>query len=535
MADPAPTGPPPTGGRFDPDQLFGRMALLAGHLTPAALRKALGQWASGGHGTFGHFLVERGWIPREAFPALQEEVERHTRVARYLRARRRDIALARLVLERGFGSVGPINDAIREQAALEAGGRGLFLGQILVKRGILTAQQFLEINLEVSRLDLFCESCDRRFRRDLLEDSGSEANPLCPECGEPLLYPGAPEPVLLDSDAAGGSTSAGTNATERNAREYGARVDDTGVYQLVDLGIPREIGPYRILEEMARGGMGIIYSGIEEKTGRHVAVKVLRDAENAKDVELKRFHQEIQVASRLRHPNLVTVLHSGVHDGTPYYTMEYIRGRTLRQLLRDGGLELDRAVRILIDVAHGIAYAHSMQVVHRDLKPSNVLVEESGRALVTDFGLAKFRSLAGGTITRSGDTIGTPHYMAPEQVAARPGEVDHRSDVYGLGAILYHVLTGEPPFTGRRTYEILEKVKFEEPVPPRKRRPEAPEALERVCLVSIQKDPARRYDSAEELAEDLERFLAGEPVRARSGGWGKITKFFRGRRGHTSP
>ncbi|MBI4618074.1 MAG: serine/threonine protein kinase [Planctomycetes bacterium] len=498
--------------RLDEDQLYGRLALLSGAVSPDLLRRALGEWAAGGASRrIGLFLVERGWIGREADEALQAEVDRRRRAFEYARRRQRDISLARIALEKRILTVGQVNEAIREQHALEAKGQRFYLGQILVKHGLIPAGRFVDLARELARLDLYCESCDRRYHQEDTSSSGEAAPASCPKCREPLLYPGAPEPDLLDSPVEPASDS---GAGER-AHEFAARVDDEGVYQLVDLTLPREIGPYQVTEELARGGMGIIYAGRDPRSGEQVAIKVLKDGESAKDADLRRFHHEIEGASRLAHPNIVAVRHSGVHQGTPYYIMDFIQGRTLRQRLRSRDIGVTEAIRLLAQAARAVDYAHSQGVIHRDLKPSNLLVDLSGNCLVADFGLAKFRFLTNRTLTRAGDTIGTPYYMPPEQVSAKPGEIDHRADVYSLGAILYQVLAGEPPFTGQRTYEILEKVKYEEPVPPSRRRPDVSPDLEAIALLALEKEPKKRYDTAREMAEDLEAHLAGKKVRAK--------------------
>jgi WD40 repeat protein len=277
-----------------------------------------------------------------------------------------------------------------------------------------------------------------------------------------------------------------------------------------------EVPGYEVLAELGHGGMGVVYRARHLRLGRLVALKVVRGGACADPRALDRFRAEAGALARLQHPNIVQIHEVGEHDGLPYLALEYVDGGSLAR--RPGGtpLPVRAAAELVRTLAGAVHHAHRMGVVHRDLKPANVLLTAAGTPKVTDFGLAKILEQEGET--HSGAVLGTPGYMAPEQAAGRIRDVGPAADVYALGAILYELLTGRPPFTGATVLDTLEQVRTQEPVPPRRLQPKTPRDLETVCLKCLQKDPARRYPDAGALAEDLGHFLAGEPVRARPTG-----------------
>jgi tetratricopeptide (TPR) repeat protein/tRNA A-37 threonylcarbamoyl transferase component Bud32 len=283
---------------------------------------------------------------------------------------------------------------------------------------------------------------------------------------------------------------------------------------------PRTFAGYEIFSEIGRGGMGVVYKARDPHLKRTVALKVLLGAEHASKEEVARFYREAKSAARLHHPNIVPIHELRKHKGRHYYTMDYVDGQPLDELIADGELEPRERMEILEKVARGLDHAHAHGVIHRDLKPANIVIDSEGEPQVMDFGLAKLlvqgedgASREG--LTQSGVAMGTPHYMAPEQAAGLNRQVDARTDVYALGCIAYELLTGQPPFIDESSVEILRKQIEEDPPAPGKRGSKLTGDVETICLKCLEKDPDRRYASAGELADDLRRFLGGETVNAR--------------------
>jgi eukaryotic-like serine/threonine-protein kinase len=279
------------------------------------------------------------------------------------------------------------------------------------------------------------------------------------------------------------------------------------------------LGDYELLGEIARGGMGVVYRARQITLRRDVAVKLLRDGFLAGPAELARFRTEAMAAASLRHPNIVAIHEIGSAEGQAYFSMDLIEGRDLAALTREGPMPARQAAQLLVTIARAIAHAHDHGVLHRDLKPSNVLVDLDGVPHVTDFGLAR-RVGAEAHLTLTGQILGTPGYMAPEQAFGRPQDVGTAADIYSLGALFYHLLTGRAPFVGESPTAVLRQLEQREPVSPRLLNPAVPRDAETPCLKALKKEPSRRYASAGEFADDIERFLRGEPIHARpvSGG-----------------
>jgi len=291
----------------------------------------------------------------------------------------------------------------------------------------------------------------------------------------------------------------------------------------------RYFGDYELIEEIARGGMGVVYAARQVSLNRIVALKMILSGALASEADVQRFRAEAEAAANLRHPNIVAIYEIDAHQGRHFFSMEYIEGKDLSALTREQPLPPQRAAGYLRTIAEAVHYAHEQGTLHRDLKPSNVLVDERDEPHVTDFGLA--RRLDGGSeLTASGQVLGTPSFMPPEQVAGRRDAIGAASDVYSLGAILYHLLTGRPPFAAGTQEETLRQVMELEPAPPRLLNGSTPRDLETICLKCLAKEPRRRYATARELADDLGRFLRNEPIRARAVGAGE--RFARSCRRH---
>jgi len=293
------------------------------------------------------------------------------------------------------------------------------------------------------------------------------------------------------------------------------------------LGTVRYFGDYELLEELARGGMGVVYKARQVKLNRIVAVKMILAGQLASPADVQRFYAEAEAAAGLDHPNIVAIHEVGEHEGQHYFSMDYVDGKSLAAIVRERPLAQMEAARYVQIIAAAIQHAHDKGILHRDLKPSNVLIDRADQPRVTDFGLAKRQegerqpgepaTLVAGSraadLTATGQVLGTPGYMPPEQ--ARGERVGPWADIYSLGAILYELLTGRAPFVAGNMLDTLAKVLNEEPVSPRRLQPGVPRDLETICLKCLQKEPAARYASAEALAEDLRRCQAGEPIVAR--------------------
>ncbi len=301
-------------------------------------------------------------------------------------------------------------------------------------------------------------------------------------------------------------------------------LDTTGLTNLLTEQKRRmEVAPlpsrYEIRDEIGEGGAAVVYRAWDKELNRPVAIKVLREKVVTSELVRARFQREARALAALSHPNIVAVHDVGGDASRPYLILEYVEGETLREILGARRKDLVELVRILEKAARGVAAAHAKGIVHRDLKPANILVTRAGEPRVADFGLAHIVDAAG-DLTKTGAMMGTPMYMAPEQVAGKAKDISARTDVYALGAILYEILAGGPPHTDTSVTSIFASIVNEDPLPPRKINPRAPAALEAVALKALDRDPAKRYRTAEDFADDLQRFREGEAVEARLPGAG---------------
>jgi serine/threonine protein kinase len=276
---------------------------------------------------------------------------------------------------------------------------------------------------------------------------------------------------------------------------------------------PPAIPGYEILGVLGRGGMGVIYEARQVGLKRGVALKMMRDQAGASAQDLARFATEAEAVARLQHPNIVQIYEIGAHAGRPFFSLELLTGGSLDQKLAGAPLQAASSAQLVESLARAVHYAHQHGILHRDLKPANVLLTAEGLPKIADFGLAKLTAADAGQ-TQSGTVLGTPSYIAPEQARGQIKDLGSAVDIYSLGAILYETLTGRPPFRAETPLETMRQVQAEEPVSVIRLQPKAPRDLNTICMKCLQKEPHKRYSSAEALADDLRRFRAGEPIQA---------------------
>jgi serine/threonine protein kinase/tetratricopeptide (TPR) repeat protein len=280
---------------------------------------------------------------------------------------------------------------------------------------------------------------------------------------------------------------------------------------------PTNFGDYKLLEEIGRGGQGVVYRAHQKSLNRTVALKVIGLGHWATEAHLKRFRREAEAAARLEHPGIVPIHEVGERDGSCYFSMKFIEGGQLDAVVRREPMPVRRAAELIAKVSRTVHYAHEHGILHRDIKPGNILLDQKGEPHLTDFGLARLIETES-TVTRTLEVLGTPSYMAPEQAVGNNDAVSSPTDVYGLGGVLYQLLTGHPPFAGGTTYETIKLLLDTEPRQPRLWNPKIDRDLSTICLKCLEKDPKRRYSSALALVEDLEHWLKHEPIKARRTG-----------------
>jgi WD40 repeat protein len=332
----------------------------------------------------------------------------------------------------------------------------------------------------------------------------ADAPTIAPGTAPTLSEPGEPSPSIHDAatlpprEAA--TVDLGSSAPASSDAETPSRV--------------RYFGDYEIIREIARGGMGVVFEARQVSLNRKVALKMILAGQLANDTDVKRFHSEAEAAANLDHPGIVPIFEVGQHEGQHYFSMGFVEGQSLAHRLVDGPLPVREAAELTRIASEAIEYAHQRGVIHRDLKPANILIDQKGNPRITDFGLAK-RTQTDSGLTGSGQIMGTPSYMPPEQAGGKRGEVGPAADVYALGATFYALLTGRPPFQAATAMDTVLQVISDEPVSPRRLNPAVELDVETICLKCLEKGPVKRYASAAALAEELARFLDGKPILAR--------------------
>ena len=385
---------------------------------------------------------------------------------------------------------------------------------------------------------------------------------LCPNCliesGLDLApdEPGAVSPLSAALDSP--HHESGRHLTSSPDEGEGARRAGEGPLitnheSPITLSRLRSFGDYELLEEIARGGMGVVYRARQISLNRTVAVKMILAGQFASAADVHRFRAEAAAAANLQHPNIVGIHEVGEQEGLHYFSMDYVEGQNLAEMVGRTPLPVRQAAKYLQTIAEAMHYAHQHGILHRDLKPSNVLIDTSGQPRITDFGLAKRlieqpltrpsgplppsegerdgvrgSAAASHDLTVTGQVLGSPNFMPPEQAGAKRGQVGPHSDIYSLGAILFYLLSARPPFVAEELAETLQQVVNDEPPSPRLLNPGVARDLETVCLKCLEKEPRRRYGTAQELADDLGRFLRNEPILARAiGPAGRLQRWCR--------
>jgi TolB-like protein/tRNA A-37 threonylcarbamoyl transferase component Bud32/Flp pilus assembly protein TadD len=320
--------------------------------------------------------------------------------------------------------------------------------------------------------------------------------------------------IFPDAAVAGGGDPGPMDEASRDQANAAAAHSKKATPAATMLG---ELGDYELLEEIGRGGQGVVFRARQKNLNRTVALKVISLGQWASKAHLRRFRLEAEAAARLEHPGIVPIHEVGERDGQCYFSMKFVEGGQLDEKVKQTPMSIRQAVELITKVARTVHYAHEHGILHRDIKPGNILLDAKGEPHLTDFGLARLVE-SESSVTHTLDVLGTPSYMAPEQAMGNNAAVSNVTDVYGLGAVLYQLLTGHPPFAGGATYETIRLLLDTEPRQPRLLNPKIDRDLSTICLKCLEKDPKRRYLSALALAEDLEHWLKHEPIQARHTG-----------------
>src|SRR5437879_4244177 len=354
------------------------------------------------------------------------------------------------------------------------------------------------------RVIRICQKCGAKIFSDAPEG-------LCIRCVLKTALAILPDTVPQERDDPGGLASA-MPATTRDDVVPASKKKATHAADLLG-----ELGDYELLEEIGRGGQGVVFRARQKSLNRTVALKVIGLGQWATKAHLQRFRLEAEAAASLDHPCIVPIHDVGEREGCCYFSMNFVEGGQLDEVARREPMPIRRAAELIAKLARTVHYAHEHGILHRDIKPGNVLLDAKGEPHLTDFGLARLVE-SESSVTHTLDVLGTPSYMAPEQAVGNNAAVRSVTDVYGLGAVLYQLLTGQPPFAGGTTYETIKLLLDTEPKKPRFLNPKIDRDLSTICLKCLEKDPVHRYPSALALAADLDRWLKHEPIQARHAG-----------------
>lgn len=493
------------------DLLFGKIAASSGFCTQAQVDQCLrDQDATSPTVPLGEILLKRQFISPEQVSEvlrIQKKVLDQTDID--TKKKRREILFGQLLIKKGWATEAQVNEALRDQGLAEQRGHPRQLGEILVSRAIITAEQIQQLLAEQNKSILRCQMCGARYNV-----AGYEPGRMlrCLKCDSPLVVPRAIDAV----------------ATEATIRSDGTS----------DSMLGRTLGGCKILDELGRGGMATVYRGHHVGLNKDMAVKVLPQESSQNRDFIERFVTEARAAAKLEHPNIVQVFNVACEEGVNFILMQLVDGQSLTDAIHQRKrLPADQAVRIMKEVAKGLGAAHRAGIVHRDVKPDNVLLSKSGQVKVADFGLARDvgPAKAGGIVdpnamidrgTGSEPIMGTPYFMSPEQWQGKGA--DARSDLYALGATFYFAVTGRPPFEGTSPYTLMKLHTTQPPKPAHLVVKEVPEGVSAVIQKLLQKDPRKRYASTETLIKDLDKILQDQVPSAQEEAGGLVVCKFCG-------
>jgi len=508
------------------DILFGRIALQKKLITPEQLREVMFTQASlDPPRSIAEILSDKGLVNNEQIKMVAQVTDRKLKAeipaaVKLSPSGRRKIAspFGNLVLESGLATDEELERAVSEQERLKLEGKKYRLGQVLIMIGILSIAQVEELLSKQLKQILVCPECATQYN---ITTESPDKEYTCRNCGGILMPPEKLDSVSVQPDI--DATDADDDVAlppifegiaEVVKRTKRRKVTDEEV-ELAEAAKSR-LGGYEIKGEIARGGMGIIYKAYQKMLDRTVAIKMLIAGQEASERDSKRFMREAAAIAKLNHPNIIKVYEMNEERGVPYFTMEYIDGRSLADILKTSRPDVKTAVKIVRDIAEALEYAHASGLLHRDVKPGNILLENNtGRVVLMDFGLA--RSIVDeAKVTQIGFAVGTPAYMAPEQADphGKLGGVDERTDQYALGVVLYEMLLGLTPFDAANPLQLLFKTLTEEPMPPRKVNPNIDEGLETIVLTTLKKQKNLRYPNMAAFRHDLENYITRKPLFA---------------------